>query len=312
MMRPDTRTATPQRIVAATGRGGGGGGAGPATLPKETYVVTDPMPGIWEIRLTDTEDTRSFDWEQAEKGKPVPPTPATLTVQALGVTTTAEGAGGVALASNNGAAGSGQGISVTNRFAEFSGGTVSFPLGASRRVQATIGAHQQQVYEIDVPAGSASLVARVGKPSDAKADLDVYVYDCSGKECRAAGAGADPLVPEGARDEVVMVQNPAAGKWKVVVDAASVPSGSTTYEYLDVVFNQSFGMVAANDQPAKRAAGAPWSVKTGVWAASLPEGRTPYPALLLEGRSSATERFTIGLLDLAKSAPAEATGPARR
>ena len=297
MMRPDTRTASPQHVVATGGRGGGGGGGAPANLPKETYVVTDPMPGIWEIRLTDTEDTRSFDWVQAEKGKPVPPTAATLTVQALGVTATGESAGGVVLASSNAAPA--QSMTFTNRFADFSGGAVSYAVGASRRVQGTIRAHEQQVYEIDVPAGSASLVARAGKASDAGADLDVFVYDCSGKECRAAGASADPLVSSGARDEVVMIQNPAAGKWKVVVDAASVPSGSTTYDYVDVVFNQSFGMVAANDQPGKHAGGSQWSVQTGVLAVAIPEGRTPYTALLLEGRASATDRFTIGLLELA-------------
>lgn len=299
MMRPDTRTAAPQRIVVTTtGRGGGGGGGGPANLPKETYVVTDPMPGIWEIRLTDTEDTRSFDWEQAEKGKPVPPTPATISVHALGVTTSADEDGGVVLASSTGASGAGPALSVTNRFAEFSGGALSYPLGASRRVQATIHSHEQQMYEIDVPAGSVALVARAGKTSDAAADLDVYVYDCSGKECRAAGSSADPLVASGPRDESVTVQNPAAGKWKIVVDAASVPSGSTTYDYLDVVFNQSFGMVAATDQPAKRAAASQWSVKTSVWTASLPEGRTPYAALLLEERGSPTERFAMGLLEV--------------
>jgi hypothetical protein len=297
MMRPDTRTASPQRIVAASGRGGGGG-PGPTNLPKETYIVTDPMPGIWEIRLTDTEDTRSFDWEQAEKGKPVPPTPATITVQALGVSTSADDAGGVVLASSNGASGTGPSLSITNRFAEFSGGAVSYPLGASRHTQATIKPHEQQMYEVDVPAGSASLVARVGKASDAGADLDVYVYDCSGKECRAAASSADPVVASGPRDEVVTVQNPAAGKWKIVVDAEAVPTGSTTYEYFDVVFNQSFGIVGANDQPAKRAASAQWNVKTGAWTAALPDGRAPYAALLLEGRGSPAERFNLGLIEV--------------
>jgi hypothetical protein len=77
-----------------------------------------------------------------------------------------------------------------------------------------------------------------------------------------------------------------------------VPGGTTTYEYLDVVFNQSFGMVAANDQPAKHVGGSQWSVKTSVWAAAIPEGRTPYSALLLEGHASTADRFTIGLLEL--------------
>ena len=35
MMRPDTRTASPQHVVATGGRGGGGGGGAPANLPKE-------------------------------------------------------------------------------------------------------------------------------------------------------------------------------------------------------------------------------------------------------------------------------------
>jgi hypothetical protein len=48
-----------------------------------TQVVTDPMPGTWEVRLADIADTRTFDWEQAKKKEPVPPTPATLTVSAL-------------------------------------------------------------------------------------------------------------------------------------------------------------------------------------------------------------------------------------
>jgi hypothetical protein len=204
----------------------------------------------------------------------------------------------VALASTSGASAPGQSLSLANRFAEFSGGLSSYALGAARRAQPTIRAHEQQVYEIDVPAGSASLLARVSKPSDAGADLDVYVYDCSGKECRAAGAGADPLVADGPRDEVVMIQNPAAGKWKIVVDAAAVPSGSTRYDYVDVVFNQAFGMVAATDRPATRSSGAQWSASTHVWAAALPDGRVPYPALLVEGRASATERFMIGLVSL--------------
>jgi hypothetical protein len=157
----------------------------------------------------------------------------------------------------------------------------------------TIRAHEQQIYEVTVPEGSATLVARAGKPSDTGTDLDLYVYDCTGKECRPSGNDARP-----SGDEMVTVQNPAAGKWKIVVDAASVPSGSTTYDYMDVVFNQSFGMVAVTDQPAKRAEQARWSAKTNVWTASLPDGRSPFAALLLEARPAGNERFPLGLLEV--------------
>src|SRR6185503_6438080 len=114
------------------------------------------------------------------------------------------------------------------------------------------------------PAGSPTLLVRAGKPSDASADLDVFVYDCTGKECRAAGTDSDPQ-----GDETVTVQNPAAGKWKIVVDASSVPSGSTSYDYLDIVFNQAFGIVGVTDQPAKRPDGARWTAKANVWTATL-------------------------------------------
>jgi hypothetical protein len=225
----------------------------------------------------------------------VPPTDVKLTVQALGAGINTNAAG-VTLAGST--AGSGEEMSFKNQFAGFTGGVSSYALGASRRVQATIHAHEQQVYEIDVPAGSASLMARASKPADASADLDVYVYDCSGKECRPAANAADPLIDGTASDETVIVQNPAAGKWKVVVDGAAVPAGGTTYGYLDVVFNQSFGTVAATDQPSKHDEGAEWNVKTNVWAAALPTGRAAFPAFPLVVKPTQTEQFTIGLVEM--------------
>ena len=68
---------------------------GTRNLPqKVTYVVTDPMPGMWEVRLSDIADTRTFDWEQAKKAEPVPATAATLTVPALATAATVAGTGG--------------------------------------------------------------------------------------------------------------------------------------------------------------------------------------------------------------------------
>lgn len=291
VMKPDTRAATAQRVVVATTGRGGGGGGGSTTLPKETYVVADPGPGVWEVRLTDVEDTRAFDWQQSEKGVAVPPTAATITVQMLGVAVSESGGDGVTLA--GGATGAAHGTSFVNRFAEFSGAVSSLPLGAARRSHATIRNHEQQIYEVDVPPGSSMLLARAGHSTDANADLDIYVYDCTAKECKAAGHDADPI-----GDETVTVQNPAAGKWKIVVDAASVPSGSTSYDYVDVVFNQSFGMVASTDQPGKHAEHEQWNATTNVWTSALPTDRTLFAALLIEARPSAMARFPIGLLEI--------------
>ena len=112
MMRPDTRTAAPQRIVATSGRGGGGGGGAPANLPKETYVVTesdarhlgDPAHrhrGHAVVRLG---AGRERETGSADAGDDLR--------AGLGVTTSGEDAGGVLLASSNGAgAGAGPALS---------------------------------------------------------------------------------------------------------------------------------------------------------------------------------------------------------
>src|SRR5262249_33036018 len=120
------------------------------------------------------------------------------------------------------------------------------------------------------------------------------VYDCTKKECRNGGASADP-----GSDEAVMVQHPAAGKWKVVVEGASVPSGQTAYDYSDVVFNQVYGMVAVTDTTGKRQAGSSWTVQTNEWIASIPAGRTSYAAVLLEGQVTAAQPFTVALIPIA-------------
>jgi hypothetical protein len=96
-----------------------------------------------------------------------------------------------------------------------------------------------------------------------------------------------------------MVQHPAAGKWKVVVEGASVPSGQTAYDYSDIVFNQVYGMVAVTDTTAKRQADSSWTVQTNEWMASMPTGRTPYAAVLLEGQVTPAQPFTMTLIPIA-------------
>jgi len=178
--------------------------------------------------------------------------------------------------------------------ADFTGKATSYPLGSAHNERPTIREHQQHVYEITVPPGSVALRVALGNAADTAADLDVYVYDCTKKECKNGGASADP-----GSDDAVMVQHPAAGKWKVVVEGASVPSGQTAYDYSDVVFNQVYGMVAVTDTTGKRQAGSSWTVQTNEWIASVPAGRTPYAAVLLEGEVAPTQPFTLALIPIA-------------
>jgi hypothetical protein len=275
--RPDTRA---ERL--------GGGSSAPAT-----YVVTDPMPGLWEVRLNDIADTRSFDWEQALKEEPVPVSKATLTVSLLAVDVRMN-------AANDGpAAGEAEDqtfeIAMANRMAQFTGLAASYPVGSAHSAQHTIRQNEQLVFEIEVPKGSTALLARTAGLSDANADLDVYVFDCTGEKCRGSRADGDPM-----GDERVLVENPAAGKWKIVVDGNRVPAGSATFEYLDVVFNPMYGMVNLTDVPEERNLDAAWSARAHTWAseATHAQGRHPFAAVLLEVEGRNNTRLPLRLHEL--------------
>ena len=281
VFRPDTRGQRGEMI-----QGG----------PGITQVVPSPVAGTWEVRLADIADTRTFDWEQAKKAEPVPPTKATLTVSALAVDVEVVTGDAIVDGGAGGGAGTGAGehqVWIANRMAPFEGGAVTTAAGSARRELTRIGAREQDVYEVEVLPGSAALMVKVGavdvgggggqSTGGAGADpvdLDVYVFDCTGDECRAARVDGDPV-----GDEVVIVHDPAPGMWKVVVDGAGVPEGGATYRYLDVVFNAAYGTVAVIDMPQERASGARWTTTAHGWAAMAAhaQGREPYLGVVVEG-----------------------------
>lgn len=276
--RPDTRSQSRERVTPGGGR-------------SAIQVVTDPMPGVWEVRLTDIDDTRTFDWEQAKKEEPVPPTEATLTVTALAVEVGVARDGGE---TEVGAGPSTHEVWITNRMGTFKGGAVSTPVATARRDRLTLADKEQLLFEVEVLPGSTALLARAFDAADPEADLDVYLFDCTNEEgeCRAARVDGDP---EG--DETALVLNPSAGMWKIVVDGASVPSGHTEFEYLDAVFNPAYGMVSTTDFPQERASGARWMAKAHTWLAPAVhgEGRRPWAALRVEGQTGGGGAFLVDL-----------------
>ena len=85
------------------------------------------------------------------------------------------------------------------------------------------------------------------------------------------------------------------GTWRVVVDAAAVPSGVTSFEYLDVVFNPSFGTLAVTDKPEDHEPGVTWTATAHSWITPAVHegGRSPYPAVLIEGHRGNGGRYPI-------------------
>ena len=181
--------------------------------------------------------------------------------------------------------------------APFTGGVVSTPGGSARRESLEIAEKEEKMFEVEVLPGSTALLVRTTKTSDPEADLDVYLFDCTNDEgeCRGARTDADPV-----GDEYVMVANPSAGTWKIVVDAASVPSGSTTFEYLDVVLNPAYGMVGLIDVPQERDEDARWMAKAHTWLAGVAHdsGRAPFAAVIVQGQASGDAPFMVSLSEL--------------
>ena len=228
--------------------------AGCATGSPLSRTVDGADAGVWEVTV---EARRTSDTAWA---------PYTLTASLYGVAVTpnpdviADATVGVPVPRS---------YSLQNNFASFTGQAVGSPLGSARRGVFTIANHTQQEYTTNIPAGSTSFRATIGGPSDPAADLDLFVYQCSDSSCTTRtlrGQSAD-----GDAEESVTIANPAAGTWLVLIDGFSVPSGSTTYNYVDIFANAGLGSVAVNDANAPRPSGSSWTVPGSVTAGAVPE-----------------------------------------
>ncbi|POX64966.1 serine protease [Streptomyces sp. Ru62] len=212
----------------------------------------DPQPGVWEVEV------------EARRTSPLLDNPYRLDVTVLGaafdpetVTVPEAKVGTPATAS----------WKVTNAYAALDGKLVGGPLGSAKTARPAIKEGETQTSTVEVPAGATSLDVAIGGVSDTAADLDLTVYDASGKE---VGKSAD-----GDSEEAVSVPSPAAGTYTIEVVGYSVPAGSTDYDYRDVFFSTALGSVTVDGSaPVKLGTGASATVTGQVTAAAqAPAGR---------------------------------------
>ena len=230
---------------------------------RQSRVITDPMPGVWEILLWTTDDLGNY-----RSNLPTPLTPISATITAKLYRVEGEQATLRAPAVAPGAAAT-LDVGFVNRGAAFTGGAGSHPLGSAAEATRTIAHREQHRFTIDVPEGSQEVIATI--KGGGEADLDLYLFNCTGERCVAASSSTNP-----GGMERVEAWTPKAGRWVVIVDGASVPAGGVAYDYLDVVFNPRFGGVTVADPPRARAAGATWRARASLWVAEPPGGdRTP-------------------------------------
>ncbi|MGJ5751449.1 putative secreted protein (Por secretion system target) [Streptomyces puniciscabiei] len=212
----------------------------------------DPQPGVWEVEV------------EARRTSPLLDNPYTLGVSVLGaafdpetVTVPEAKVGSPATA----------GWKVTNTYAALDGKPVGGPLGSAKTARPSIKEGETQTSTVDVPAGAKSLDVAIGNVSDASADLDLTVYDASGKQVAQSA--------DGDSEEAVSIPSPAAGTYTVKVVGYSVPSGSTDYDYRDVFFSPTLGSVTVDDTtPVTLGTGDSATVTAQVTAAAeAPAGR---------------------------------------
>ena len=210
-----------------------GAPGGCTTGSPTSRTVTNPDAGVWEVTVDARRNSDAvsapFTITASILGATVSPNPDVIESATVGVPVARE-------------------YTITNMFGPFTGRAVGTNLGSAHMATPTIDHLELQEFDVDVPAGTTSLRATIGSPSDAAADLDLFVYNCTTGTCVLAGQNAD-----GDSEESVTIANPAEGLWRVEVDGFAVPAGTTTYKYIDLVSNPAFGTVNVTDANQLRA-----------------------------------------------------------
>jgi len=227
-----------------------GAPGGCLTGSATSRTVTNPQAGVWEVTV------------DARRNSDAISAPFSLTASILGASVSpnpdviASAQTGVPVARS---------YTITNTLGAFTGRAVGTTLGSAHIDTPSIAHLAQQTFDVTIPAGTTSLRATIGSPSDPAADLDLFVFNCTSGTCVQAGSNAD-----GDSEESVTIANPAAGLWRVLVDGFNVPAGNTTYKYVDVFANLAFGSVSITDANALRPSGTSWVVPGTVTANAAP------------------------------------------
>jgi len=141
-------------------------------------------------------------------------------------------------------------ITYLNTHADFVGGLATTALANTYSVSATVKNSDPIQYVIDVPKGAARVGASLALKNNSDTDLDLYLFDCTGSQCVLR----DFATGNGSVEQVV-VNAPAAGLWKVVIDPFRVAPGRNTYIYKDYFLDPSLGQVEVTNGPRKTASG---------------------------------------------------------
>ncbi|HET8570132.1 MAG TPA: S8 family serine peptidase [Candidatus Limnocylindria bacterium] len=227
----------------------------PAGTVQRTFQPSSSLPaaGVWEVTM------------DASRSAPTPISTYTVTVEAFGVTIDPSSwtVNGASAPSSHA-----QSFTITNTKRSFTGNAAGTVLSSGYEegaVTFTAGSPDHVRY-INVVAGTRQLVVQTFQNPGPTSDLDVFVFRCS-----AGPTTCTTLVGQGigATSNETIVVNPtppattlAPALYKVVVEEFSIPSGTTSYRYFDVLNRADafYGNISVVDAPALRPAGSSWTV----------------------------------------------------
>ena len=211
--------------------------------------------GVWEVTV-EARRTSDVDWA-----------PYTLTASLYGV----------AVAPNPDVIPNAQvgvpGAAVVHRCTTTSrrspGGLSGSPLGSARRGVFTIANRETQDYPTTIPAGSTSFRATIGGPSDAAADLDLFVYNARRRVRDAHAEGPERRRRlRGVGHDRQPGGGHVAGRWSTASTSRRGRRRTTTSTSSPT---RRFGSVSVTDANALRPTGASWTVSGSVTAGAVPE-----------------------------------------
>jgi subtilisin family serine protease len=213
-------------------------------------VYPNPIPGVWELEV------------EARRTSPMLDNPYQLTARLQGVTVSP-----VTVTLPTAAVGQPTPVtwSAHNDFGPVAVHAAGGPLGSALVRRGSIAAGAAQTSEVVVPAGASRLDVTIGRPSDMAADLDLFVF----KDGRLLAQSAD-----GDSEEAVSIKNPAAGTYTVEIDGYAVPTGTTAFDYRDVLFSAALGTLQVPNTVTDLANGATATIGgTVVAAQGVADGR---------------------------------------
>ena len=217
---------------------------------RYTLVVPDPAPGTWRVDVTNV--SAGLEQDRALVNSGDAQYALTVRLLAAGMRVRPAASDAVTIELQN------LGAPLREPAIETSSATLRSHTGhlAQSGLPAT--------FDIDVPAGAATLALRLERQGETGSALDLHLYDCTSGECFSH----DFTLPAAAKQSMV-VRRPKPGRWVAAVNAAPFPMADGGFVLEEIV------AMPGRRHPSGRTGPVPHGTR---WTETIPIGATSSPS----------------------------------